>query len=245
MSVESILETILPPNVRAVQTNRLGGKSQGPFSGFNLGLHVGDRPEHVAANRAALLGAMQGCRALHWLEQTHSTKVYPVDGGVHTDCEADASVTTATQQACVVMTADCLPVLFWAENGSEVAAAHAGWRGLLNGVLENSVQAMKSAPQQVHAWLGPCIGPTAFEVGEEVREAFVSQASNTETAFKPSQSGKWLADLHLLARLRLKQAGVHSFYSDPRCTYSEPHHFYSYRREGVTGRMASAIWRMD
>lgn len=243
MSVEFILSKVLPPNVRAVQTNRTQGVSQGVYAGFNLGGHVHDDPHHVVENRRALLNAMEGCQQLHWLKQVHSTKVHSIDSSAAETITADASVTGLAGQACVVMTADCLPILFWANDGSEVAAAHAGWRGLLDGVIESTLGAMKTESSQVSVWLGPAIGPQAFEVGDEVRQAFSQKQSLAQKAFTPSPNeGKWLADLHTLARERLSGLGIATIYADTRCTYSAAETFFSYRREGVTGRMASAIW---
>lgn len=242
MSVEYLLESLLPPTIRAVQTTRTEGVSQGAYAGFNLGQHVQDNKTCVDINRQTLLGAMPGCDQLHWLEQVHGTSVHSVSGLLQEPVMADASVTSVPAQACVIMTADCLPVLFWSHDGSEVAAAHAGWRGLLTGVLENSLKAMTSPNQHISAWLGPAIGPKAFEVGNEVRLAFIEQDARSAAGFTAGKEGKWLADLHLLACQRLELQGIQSIHRDPRCTYLEPETFYSYRREGVTGRMASAIW---
>lgn len=219
-------------------TTREGGVSEPPWAGFNLGDHVGDDPRHVAANRARLreqLPAEPG-----WLRQVHSARV--VELGRDVSREADASFSREAGQVCAVLTADCLPVLFCDQAGSVVAAAHAGWRGLAGGVLEATVAAMRVPPAQILAWMGAAIGPQAFEVGDDVREAFVSQHPATAGAFVPHASGKWLADIYALARIRLAATGVHAVYGGGRCTVSEADRFFSYRRDGVTGRMATLIW---
>ena len=222
-------------------TTRADGMSQAPWSSRNLGDHVGDDPAHVAANRAHLrqqLPAEPG-----WLKQVHSTRV--VEFGRASNPEADAAFTRQTAQVCAVLTADCLPVLLCDRAGSVVAAAHAGWRGLAGGVLEATVAAMQVPPEEILVWMGAAIGPQAFEVGDEVREAFVAQHPEAAVAFLPhpaSIPGKWLADIYQLARIRLDRAGVQAVYGGGRCTFNEADSFYSYRRDGVTGRMASLIW---
>ncbi|HEY0663732.1 MAG TPA: peptidoglycan editing factor PgeF [Thiobacillaceae bacterium] len=228
-----------PAGVKSLMTTREGGVSGPPWSSFNLGDHVGDDPASVAANRARLhqiLPAEPG-----WLKQVHSARVVELGRGA--DLDADASFTRERGQVCAVLTADCLPVLFCDRAGSVVAAAHAGWRGLAGGVLEATVAAMQAPPGEVLAWMGAAIGPAAFEVGEEVRETFVRQHAEAAAAFVPrSEPGKWLADIYRLARIRLDSMGVHAVYGGGRCTFSEAETFYSYRRDGVTGRMASLIW---
>jgi hypothetical protein len=192
----------------------------------------------VAANRASLrrqLPAEPG-----WLRQVHSARV--VELGRESNPEADAAVTRRAGEVCVVLTADCLPVLFCDRAGSVVAAAHAGWRGLANGVLEATVAAMQVPSDDILAWLGAAIGPQAFEVGDEVRQAFVAQHAEAAAAFVPHAPGKWLADIYRLARIRLNHVGVQAIYGGGRCTYTEADSFYSYRRDGVTGRMASLVW---
>lgn len=229
-----------PARVKSLMTTRDGGVSLAPWASFNLGDHVGDDPAHVAANRAHL------CRQLPagpvWLRQVHSARV--VELGREPSPEADAAFTREPGQVCAVLTADCLPVLFCDRAGSVVAAAHAGWRGLAGGVLEATVAAMQAAPEDILAWMGAAIGPHAFEVGDDVRVAFIDPHPEAAAAFlpHPGQPGKWLADLFLLARIRLRHAGVDAIYGGGRCTFSEAGHFYSYRRDGVTGRMASLIW---
>jgi hypothetical protein len=228
-----------PARVKSLMTTRAGGVSQKPWASLNLGDHVGDDPAHVAANRARLrqqLPAEPG-----WLRQVHSAHV--VELGRESNPDADASFTREAEQVCAVLTADCLPVLFCDRAGSVVAAAHAGWRGLADGVLEATVAAMQVPPGEILAWMGAAIGPQAFEVGDEVRQAFVAQHAEASAAFVPQPTpGKWLADIYQLARIRLNHAGVQAIYGGGRCTYQETETFYSYRRDGVTGRMASLVW---
>lgn len=230
-----------PARVKSLMTTRAGGASHAPWASFNLGDHVGDDPAHVRANRARLrqqLPAEPG-----WLKQVHSARV--VELGRDPNREADAVFTREARQVCAVLTADCLPVLFCDRAGSVVAAAHAGWRGLADGVLEATVAAMQAEPGEVMAWMGAAIGPQAFEVGDEVRLAFVNAHPEAETAFLPhpvSGPGKWLADIYQLARIRLNRVGVRAIYGGGRCTFGETDSFFSYRRDGATGRMASLIW---
>jgi YfiH family protein len=228
-----------PPNIRALVTTRSGGVSLPPYDSFNLGDHVGDNSIAVSNNRQHLRLMCPAEPA--WLRQVHGTVVASADD-IGAGAEADASVAFQTGRVCAVLTADCLPVLFCDRAGSVVAAAHAGWRGLAAGVLEASVIAMKVAPEQIMAWLGPAIGPQAFEVGDEVREVFVSDLPESHSAFYPTVPGKWLADIYMLARLRLARAGVTAVYGGGLCTFTDAARFYSFRRDQVTGRMASLIW---
>lgn len=228
-----------PANVCALQSTRQGGVSPAPWDSFNLGDHVGDDPQRVAANRASLsrLLPAEPC----WLQQVHGT--FTVDAAKTTKIvEADASFSREPDRVCVVMTADCLPVLFCDRAGTVVAAAHAGWRGLLGGVLESAILAMGVPAGELLAWLGPAIGPLAFEVGDEVRAAFVAHSTEAEAAFQSGVPGKWLADIELLARQRLAAAGVTAIYGGGMCTVSDPERFFSYRRDGQTGRLASLVW---
>ncbi|WOX48632.1 peptidoglycan editing factor PgeF [Aeromonas sp. XH] len=232
-----------PGNVRALSTTRNGGLSEGVFAGLNLGAHVGDEPARVEANRTLLQQAAGVPGPLNWLNQVHGTAVHPVSREYGGTPEADAACVREAGLACIVMTADCLPVLFCDRAGTVVAAAHAGWRGLQGGVLEESIAAMGCEPGEILAWLGPAIGPTAFEVGGEVRDAFMAEQAEAAAAFVPSSSeGKWLADIYQLARLRLARAGVTAVYGGEHCTFSDSERFYSYRRDGQTGRMASIVW---
>ena len=231
-----------PANIRAICTTRQGGVSHAPYDTLNLGDHVGDDPYLVARNRMIVGDVLQLPTEPLWLQQVHGIDVTRMDVG---DCypQGDASVALAKHQVCVVMTADCLPVLFCDKAGTRVGAAHAGWRGLQAGVLENTLAALETDPANILAWLGPAIGPTAFEVGAEVREAFMQDHPTAEQAFKPSTyAGKWLADIYMLARQRLNLAGVRDIYGGDLCTYTDAKRFFSYRRDGQTGRMGSFIW---
>lgn len=227
-----------PSQVRACVTTRFGGASVSPFDSFNLGDHVGDDPRAVAENRRQLQDALQ-CQPA-WLSQVHGVRVVPADPGrVET---ADASWTCTPGVACAVLTADCLPVLFCNRAGTQVAAAHAGWRGLASGMLEATLAALDCPANDVLVWLGPAIGSQAFEVGPEVRDAFLAEHPQAEVAFRPSTNlGKHLADLYQLARIRLAAVGVTAVYGGGLCTWSDPR-FYSYRRQANTGRFASLIW---
>lgn len=227
-----------PAKVRACVTTRTTGGSQSPFASFNLGDHVGDDPSQVQSNRDWLAQQLN-CTPV-WLEQVHGVAV--VEAQPATVAVADASWSRTPGVACSIMSADCLPVLFADRAGTCVAAAHAGWRSLVGGVLENTLAAMQIAPEQTLVWLGPAIGPQVYEVGPEVREAFLAQHAQAEAAFVPSvRTGHWLADLYLLARTRLAAAGVQAVYGGGFCTLTDQR-FYSYRRNAVTGRMASLVW---
>lgn len=235
-----------PSNLLSLYTTRSEGASEAPYAEFNLAHHVGDQADAVAANRLALAKYLPANTGVQWLQQVHGTRVLQASYDTLQDCpEADASATRATRLTCAVLTADCLPVLLCDRAGSSVAAAHAGWRGLAAGVLESTVEAMAVKPGEIIAWLGPAIGPTAFEVGPEVREAFIRGALTPALAdcFQPSPSraGHYLADLYGLARLRLADAGVQSVYGGGFCTHTDSSRFYSYRRDGQTGRMVSLI----
>ena len=235
-----------PLNVRALITTRHGGVSGGVYAGLNLGDHVGDDPSHVAQNRAILRAALP--TEPTWLKQVHGVGVADADTTAG-PVEADASVAHRSGAVCAVLTADCLPVLLCDDEGRVVAAAHAGWRGLAGGAIEHTVRAMGVAPASLMAYLGPAIGPAAFEVGDEVRQVFVAADPDAQQAFTlstqhpaPSTEIKWLADIYLLARQRLQRLGVERVHGGAYCTHSEPQRFYSYRRDGATGRMASLIW---
>jgi hypothetical protein len=230
-----------PARVRACVTTRSGGVSVPPFDTFNLGSHVEDAQAAVAENRRRLQGAL-GCRPA-WLSQVHGTAVVPADP-VRV-AEADASWSAEAGVACAVLTADCLPVLFCDRAGTRVAAAHAGWRGLAGGVLEATLDALALPPEELLVWLGPAIGPAAFEVGAEVRTAFVERHSKAAEAFQPSANpDRFMADLYRLARIRLEARGVVAIYGGGFCTYNDPR-FYSYRRNSRTGRFASLVWLAD
>lgn len=226
-----------PPQVHACTTTRLGGVSTGPYASLNLGNHVGDDPAHVTENRARLRRGLALPAEPLWLTQVHGIAVTEGQGGC-----ADASVAFAPGTVCTVLTADCLPLLLCDRAGTAVAAVHAGWRGLLAGVIEAAVARLGVPASELLVWLGPAIGPEAFEVGEEVRTAFVTEDAAAVVAFRPSPAGRWLADIYALARLRLARCGVNAVYGGELCTFSDARHFYSYRRDGITGRMASLIW---
>jgi YfiH family protein len=228
-----------PKNARALQTTRIGGISSAPYDSLNLGDHVGDAPMTVARNRM-LLNTLLPSEPV-WLKQVHGTVV--ANAGM-ASClpQADACIARHRDAVCVVMTADCLPLLLCDREGSVVGAAHAGWKGLAAGVIEATVQAMDVPPQNLLAWLGPAISQPAFEVGDEVRAVFVDADPKAAAAFIPGQHGKWLADIYALARLRLNAMGITQVYGGNFCTYRERERFYSYRRDGVTGRMGTFIW---
>lgn len=241
MSIEILRpEWPAPPRVGALMSTRAGGVSVGRYASLNLGDHVGDRADAVAANRGRL-GAMVPATP-RWLSQVHGVNV--VDAAqVHDGHEADAAICRTPGVACAVMTADCLPLLFCDRAGTVVGAAHAGWRGLLDGVIEATLDAMGEPPSQILTWFGAAIGPEAFEVGEEVRAAFLAADPAAETAFSPGRAdGKWMADLYALARQRLVRAGVRHVFGGNCCTHADSARFFSYRRDGVTGRMAALIW---
>lgn len=228
-------------HINAVTTTRQGGVSQAPFDSMNLGDHVGDDRHAVQQNRQLLVDHLALPESPIWLNQIHSNVVSHLDNE-HYPLDADASVTHQRGQSCVVMTADCLPVLFCDKEGTVVAASHAGWRGLHAGILEKTVAAMNAEPEDILAWLGPAIGPTAFEVGGEVRQAFMNVQIQAEHAFQKKADGKWLADIYLLAKQRLNAVGVQQVFGGGACTYSDTQRFYSYRKTPKTGRMASLIW---
>lgn len=235
-----------PERVRALMTTRHGGVSEGPWASMNLGSHVGDSPIAVARNRAILRAVVPS--EPRWLDQVHGTAVWDA---ASTDAggappRADASFAREAGAVCVVMTADCLPVLFCDDEGSVVAAAHAGWRGLAAGILDATIARMGVSSGRIMAWMGPAIGPEAFEVGGEVRERFIAADANAERAFHPAPSdGKWYADLFELARQRLRSIGVERVFGGDVCTHSDPSRWFSYRRDGVTGRLASLVWLSD
>ncbi len=230
-----------PPGVRALSSERTGGVSDGPYRSLNLAGHVGDEPTAVAANRDALVNALGLDTEPCWLEQVHGAEVLDLD--VEPPGRADGAVTSSAGRVCAVLTADCVPVLLAARDGSRVGAAHAGWRGLAAGVLPAAVARLGEPPAQIQAWLGPAIGPTRYEVGAEVRDAFVGADSSTDACFVPTRPGHWHADLYGLARASLAQTGVEAVYGGTFCTFAESERFFSHRREAPCGRMATLIWR--
>nr|WP_290616675.1 peptidoglycan editing factor PgeF [Immundisolibacter sp.] len=231
----------LPPGVRAASTTRLGGVSLGAYGGLNLGDHVGDDPRAVAANRAALTQALRLPAPPLWLSQVHGSAVAGADDPL--GIAADARYADRPGVVCAVLTADCLPLLLCSDDGREVAAVHCGWRGLAAGIVGRALARFAAAPSSVGAWLGPAIGPAAFEVGAEVWDIFVCRDSGAASCFCAGTGGRWLADLYGLARRDLAAAGVQRVYGGDLCTVADRERFYSYRRDGVTGRMASLVWR--
>jgi len=234
-----------PPRVHAFTTLRTGpGASKPPFEAFNLGLRSGDDPAAAQANRNALHARIATPHPPRWLRQVHGTDVVRFDAasGLDEEPTADAAVTDVPGLPLAILTADCLPVLFAAEDGSEIGAAHAGWPGLSAGVLESTLAAMRTPASKLLAWIGPGAGPQRYEIGENVHAAFVGQDAQTARYFAPTRPGHWLADLPGLARHRLARAGVQRVFGGTECTISEPACWYSYRRDGATGRMASLIW---
>jgi YfiH family protein len=231
-----------PPQVRAVCTTRTGGLSQGPFASMNPADHTGDDPACVEANRALLRRALALPAEPYWLRQVHGCEVAET-GSARPGCAADAAVAQRAGEVCAVLTADCLPLLLCDREGTRVGAVHAGWRGLAAGVIEVAVTRIDTPPGDLLCWLGPAIGPDHFEVGDEVRREFVrTGGAEAGNAFRPGAPGKWLADIFALARQRLYSLGVERVWGGNVCTYADPGRFFSYRRDGVTGRMASLIW---
>jgi len=237
-----------PAHIQAFSSTRQGGDSLGPYAGFNLGLHVGDDPIVVGKNRSTLANTLSLPEQLCWLNQIHSTTLLKLEENTASTLTADAAWSRCKNTPCIVMTADCLPLLITDRQGTFVAAIHAGWRGLCDGIIEKSIKTI-CAESEVNAtdllvWLGPCIGKNAFEVGDEVRAAFIAENEQAKGAFSAS-GDRWLADLQQLARLRLAPFNAFEITASEYCTFSQSELFYSYRRDGVTGRMASLIWIAD
>lgn len=228
----------------AISTRGIAGPSLPPWDSFNLGDRCGDDPDHVAANRAALIDQLELPRAPHWLRQVHGKDVVRVSAkSTHDETQADAAVTADQGVVLAILTADCLPVLFATTDGAHIGAAHAGWRGLEAGVLEATVAAMGIGSDQIIAWLGPAIGPSSYEVGAEVRDAFVAHDHRATAAFTQSRPDHWFCDLYALATQRLDACGVREIHGGGFDTRIDER-FYSYRREPDTGRFASLIWRI-
>ena len=223
-------------------TTRLGGVSKSPFNSLNLAHHVGDDPDSVKTNREILRRDWLIPSEPYWLNQTHSTDVIEIDDKT-IERDGDAAWTCQQETVCAVMTADCLPLLLYQGNPDRVAAIHAGWRGLEAGVIENTVAAMSDNPESIQAWLGPAIGPSSFEVGSEVREAFIGNDKGCVDCFRPSTNdGKYMANIYHLAKRRLNALGITEITGGDYCTVLDQELFYSYRRDGQTGRMATLIW---
>ena len=232
-----------PPTVRAYTTLRQGGVSHPPFDSWNLASHVDDDPVLVQQNRSLLMQRLELPSSPFWLDQVHGHEIAtPAQDSDIAVTQADGSYTDLTGKVCVVLTADCLPVLICNRQGTEVAAVHAGWRGLAAGVIEAAMQKFSSPRQDLLVWLGPAIGPQSFEVGAEVRQAFIDQHAQTAEAFTVYTRSSWLADIYQLARIRLQAIGVEAVYGGGLCTVSDTSRFFSYRRDQQCGRMASLIW---
>lgn len=230
-----------PKNITAFTTTRNGGVSKAPYDTFNLAAHADDNVEHVLENRKRLRENFKLPNEPAWLQQTHSNIAVYIDDDFK-KCEADASYTDQKNQVCVVMTADCLPILITNKQGTEIAAIHAGWQGLAKGIIEATIKKLKSDPNDLMAWLGPAIGPNVFEVGADVHELFINHDVKAESGFTPFAKDKWLMNIYHLGTQRLNDVGVTQIYGGDYCTYSEPEKFFSYRREKVTGRMVSLIY---
>ncbi len=234
-----------PAGVHAGATTREGGTSTGVYASLNLGTHVGDAPAAVEENRARLRRLLRLPGEPAWLEQVHGTRVVDLARD-RADAPADAAVCAVPGTVCAVLTADCLPVVLCSRDGQAVGVAHAGWRGLAAGVVEATVAALTrvgAPPADLLAWIGPCIGPGAYEVGDEVREAFTASDPEAAVAFSANARGRWQADLPALARLRLARVGVMRVYGGQLCTASDATRFYSHRRDGRCGRLATLVWR--
>lgn len=231
-----------PPHIGAAVTTRTGGCSTAPFASWNLGGHVGDEPDRVARNRALLRQRLGLATEPLWLEQVHGCDLLECDAPPLSPPRADAAMSRQPGQVCAVLTADCLPLLICDRAGSRVAAVHAGWRGLAAGIIEKTLARFDCPGSELLVWLGPAIGPDAFEVGKEVRSLFTGLDPAAAKAFRPSPSGRWLADLYALARIRLAPWRPAFVGGGDCCTYTDSRRFFSYRRDGRTGRMASLIW---
>ncbi len=225
-----------PAQVRAFSTTRAGGVSTGPWSGFNLGSRCGDEPQNVLHNRKLLNRELPS--PVRWIQQVHGHGVWAYSRDDSAEVKADATISFRPGEVCAVLTADCLPVFFCNERGDRVGIAHAGWRGLAAGVLESTIQALDEDPASLMAWLGPAIGPAVYEVGAEVAESF---RSGREEAFV-AQGDRYLMDIYAIARIRLAEAGIRAVSGGGFCTFTDAERFYSYRRDGTTGRMAHLVW---
>jgi YfiH family protein len=231
-----------PANIHAITTTRIGGVSLSPYDTLNLADHVGDNQASVKENRRRLVHELGLPGEPRWLKQVHGTHV-PAADEINPDCcEADAAFTSKQNTVCAVLTADCLPILLCNKEGTQVAVIHAGWRGLLDGVIESTIRNMGCPGNELMAWLGPAIGPDVFEVGPEVRDAFIARRVEAVKAFTPALNDRWMANIYTLASQRLAGEGLAEIYGGNLCTYSDPLRFYSYRRDGLTGRMATLIW---
>lgn len=229
------------PNIKAISSTRLGGVSRAPYNGFNLAEHVDDNTDDVTENRRKLKEYGRLPAEPCWLQQTHSTIVVSANPEQQS-IDADGSVCNQAGVVCVVQTADCLPILLTTNNGNKVGALHAGWRGLCNGIIEKGIAAMMTQPDQIIVWMGPAIGPNYFEVGEDVFNAYDNTYPGSSQVFKATGDRKWHMNIYEAARQVLHKSGVNQIYGGDHCTYTDEKHFYSYRRDGICGRMASMIW---
>lgn len=230
-----------PETIKALSTTRQGGFSLPPYDGFNLGTHVGDEPNTVIKNRDYLVDVAQLPESPRWLNQIHGTRVINSNDW-QLNIDADAIVSQQNNHICTIMTADCLPLLLCNKQGDTVAAIHAGWRGLSAGIIEKTITEFHCAHQDILVWLGPAIGPNQFEVGTDVYQTFIQHSAKAIQAFQQTDATHYLADIYLLARQRLTALGVNAIFGGDLCTASDQQHFFSYRRDEVTGRMASMIW---
>lgn len=230
-----------PKNVHAYTTTRIGGVSQAPYDSFNLSTSIGDDPVAVLANRKKLRQDLNLPNEPYWLNQAHTNNV--VIAAVQPNFPtADASYTTQSGVVCTVLTADCLPILLCSKKGDLVAAIHAGWKGIVNGVIEATIKALPTIPAEIIVWFGPAIGANAFVVGDDVREKFVNFDAQAKTTFRPIDNGKWLFDIYALGKQRLNNCGIAEIYGGEFCTYSDPERFFSFRRSEKIGRQTSLIW---
>ena len=232
----------IPDNVRAISTHRGTPLPNNDYSSFNLGLHVHDNAEQVKQHRQALTQYLDLPNEPHWLDQIHGTKIITLNKQQQNP-QADGSTTQEYQHACVVLTADCLPILITNTDGTQVAAVHAGWRGLLAGIVDLAIEPFHCPTNELLVWLGPCIGPLNFEINASIRQQFIQTHSAWDESFHQNDIGSWFANLQRLAEIRLQELGVEHIHKDTRCTFEHLDTFYSYRRDGqYTGRMAHAIW---
>ena len=233
-----------PKHIKAVSTTRQSGFSTQPYSSFNLATHVGDEPDIVAKNRDYLSNIARLPESPRWLNQVHGTHICESENW-QLNMDADAIISHHSNHVCAIMTADCLPLLLCNQQGDKVAAIHAGWRGLAAGIIEKTVAKLNCRPDEILVWLGPAIGPSQFEVGIDVYEAFSSHSENAYRAFEQTDVSHYLANIYLLATQRLNKLGISAIFGGKECTASDNQQFFSYRRDGITGRMASLIWISD